>query len=208
MSTLVYVGTNVGSSLWHMIQDYDKVYAFEADPEMFDELRRRFRQFEWVTLVNAACSEINGEVDLYVTPNRVSTSLSDASKAEKDGGCPPILKKIKVQSINLCHYLKYEGVTEIERYQSDIQGSDLTVLKTMKQYIDNKKIESLFIETHGNGIEIYDGLDNQFDGFKEILSENYNFVHASLGSQNGRIVKEEDIPEGEKEWDSYWEVKS
>ena len=40
MSTLVYVGTNVGNSLWNMIQDYDKVYAFEADPEMFDELRK------------------------------------------------------------------------------------------------------------------------------------------------------------------------
>ena len=143
-----------------------------------------------------------------MTPNRVSTSLSDASKAEKDGGCPPILKKIKVEAINLAQYLKQVGVDEIERYQSDIQGSDLTVLKTMKEYVDDKKIESLFIETHGNGIEIYDGLDNQFDGFKEILSENYNFVHASLGSQNGRIVKEEDIPEGEKEWDSYWEVKS
>ena len=156
MNTLVYVGTNVGNSLWHMIQDYDKVYAFEADPEMFDELRRKFQQFEWITLVNAACTDSDGEVDLYVTPNRVSTSLSDASKAEKDGGCPPILKKIKVKSINLCQYLQSEGVTEIERYQSDIQGSDLTVLKTMKQYIDDKKIESLFIETHGNGIEIYD----------------------------------------------------
>ena len=80
--------------------------------------------------------------------------------------------------------------------------------KNYFHFIDNKNIKSMFIETHGNGIEIYDGLDNQFDGFKDILSENYNFVHASLGSQGGKLVKEEDIPEGEKEWDSYWEVKS
>ena len=118
MSTLVYVGTNVGNSLWNMIQDYDKVYAFEADPEMFDELRRKFQQFEWITLVNAACTDSDGEVDLYVTPNRVSTSLSDASKAEKDGGCPPILKKIKVKSIiyvSICRVrvlLRLKGINQ------------------------------------------------------------------------------------------------
>tara|TARA_S200002703_G_scaffold91620_1_gene79113 strand:+ start:3125 stop:3754 length:630 start_codon:yes stop_codon:yes gene_type:complete len=208
MSVLVYVGTNLGNSLWNMIQDYDQVYAFEADPEIFEQLNRRFRQFEWVTLVNAACSDTVGEVDLYVTPNRVSTSLSDASKMEKNMGCPPILKKVKVQSINLCDYLQENGVDEIDFYQSDIQGSDLTVLKTLKsKYIDTKKIKKMFIETHGNGIEIYDGLYNQFDGFKKVLSENYKFTYASLGSQGGKVVNEENIPEGEKEWDSFWEVK-
>ena len=46
MSTLVYVGANYGNSLWNMIQDYDQVYAFEADPEIFSEHNRKFRQFE------------------------------------------------------------------------------------------------------------------------------------------------------------------
>lgn len=211
MRTLVYVGTNVGNSLWNMIQDYDVVYAFEPDPEMFLELRRRFKQFEWVKLVNVACSDYEGELDFYVTPNRVSSSLADASPTEKmnDEFSQHVQKVIKVKSINLANYLQSEGVEEIDTYLSDTQGSDLTILKTLKEkYIDTKKINNLFIETHGDNIEIYDGLNNQFKEFKKILSENYEFIHASLGSQGGRIVKEEDIPEGEKEWDSYWEVKS
>ena len=84
----------------------------------------------------------------------------------------------------------------------------MTVLKSLqKNFITPNKINQMFIETRGNGIEIYDGLNNQFKEFKKLLSNNFNFIHASLGSQNGRIVKEDEIPEGEKEWDSYWENK-
>ena len=57
MSTLVYVGANVGVSLWTLFDKFDSVYVFEPDPEMFSELNRRFNQFEWVTLVYAACSD-------------------------------------------------------------------------------------------------------------------------------------------------------
>ena len=207
MSTLVYIGTNVGNSLWGMFDKYDSVYAFEADPEMFIELNKRFKQFEWVTLVNTACSESDGEKDFYVTPNRVSSSLADVSLREKELGCPEMLKKITVKTINLGKYLKDNNVEYIDYYLSDIQGSDLNVLKTVKDFIDSKKIGELFLETHGNGFELYDGLDNQFDGFKQILSENYEFIHASLGRLNGTIVKEKDIPSDEREWDSYWKVK-
>ena len=56
MTTLVYVGANEGSTLWNLIDKFDSVYVFEPDPEMFSELKKRFKQFEWVTLVNAASS--------------------------------------------------------------------------------------------------------------------------------------------------------
>jgi FkbM family methyltransferase len=207
MTTLVYIGANQGHTLWGMFDKYDDVYAFEPDPEMFETLKKTYKQFEWVTLVNAACSFEDGESDFYVTPNRVSSSLSDASVNEKSLGCPDILKKIKVKTINLANFLKENNIEYVDFYMSDAQGSDLNILKTINEFIIDKKIGEFFIETHGNGIEIYDGLDNQFDGFKEILSENYEFVHASLGSQNGKIVEEKDIPEGEKEWDSYWRLK-
>ena len=34
MSTLVYVGANVGVSLWSLFDKFDKVYVFEPDPEL------------------------------------------------------------------------------------------------------------------------------------------------------------------------------
>ena len=208
MSTLVYVGANVGSTLWTIFDKYDSVYVFEPDPEMFSELKKRFNQFEWVTLVNAACSEKKGKAQFFITPNRVSSSLSVVSTSTHDENHPQRdFKEIEVDTINLSEYLTEEGVEYIDYYLSDAQGSDLNILKTLKPFIDDKKIGEMYIETHGNGLYLYDELDNQFDGFKELLGENYKFEHASLGRLSGKIVEEDDIPEGEYEWDSVWSVK-
>jgi len=43
---------------------------------------------------------------------------------------------------------------------------------------------------------------------KNCFLKNYNFEYASLGRLNGKVVSEQDIPEGEYEWDSTWKVKS
>ena len=207
MSVLVYVGANQGNSLWEMIDKYDQVYAFEPDPEMFEKLNRRFKQFEWVTLINAACSFEDGETSLYVTPNRVSTSLADVTEYEKQHGCPNYLKKVTVKTVNLKKFLEDNEVDYIDYYLSDTQGSDLNILKTIKEFVDEKKIGELFIETHGNDWILYEGLYNKFEGFKKILSKNYEFVHASLGRLQGKVVSESEIPEDEREWDSYWRLK-
>jgi hypothetical protein len=202
MTVLVYIGANVGSSLGKMVGHYDNVYAFEPDPEMFDQLKANFGGQEKIHLVNAACSDKDGEENFYVTPNRVSSSLSDISEWDRSlTGYSGYLKKITVKTIDLNKYLKEQNIDYIDYYLSDAQGSDLNILKNIKSFVDSKKIGELFIETHGNNVFIYEGLDNQFDGFKEILSDNYNFVYASI---DGRIVSENEIPEGEKEWDSYW----
>ena len=205
MSTLVYIGANQGNSLWRIFDKFDKVYAFEPNPEVYDVLRKRFQQFEWVKLVNAACSKEDGETDLYVTPNIVSSSLSDVN-TEKYGG-EAASKKVTVKTLNLNNYLKEEGVETIDLYYSDCQGSDLSVLKTIQEYLDNKVIRQLYIETHGDGVELDNGLHNQFSGFKKILSENYKFEYASLGRLDGERKMESEIPDNELEWDSFWSVK-
>jgi len=209
MTTLVYVGANVGHSFGRIFGNFDKVYAFEPDPEMFSQLENRYGSKENVTLVNAACSAEDGEATLYITGNRVATSLGDGSDGFKSfhGFGAEVIKTITVKTINLCDYLKKEGVEVIHLYVSDAQGSDLKILKTMKEYIDNGSIGELFLETHGNGSFLYQGLDNQFDGFKELLSDNFDFIHASLGCHNGRIVKEKDIPSDDPEFDSYWRLR-
>lgn len=228
--TLVYVGANTGFTLWSLFDKFDKVYAFEPDPEIFLELNRKFRQFEWVTLINVACSDSNGKSKFYVTNNRVASSLGDPSQEFKDDyldrdAGSSVLTEIVVDTINLGEYLKNEGVEFIDLYYSDCQGSDLTILKTMKEFVDNKKIGELFIETHGDNSEIYVGLDNQFSKFKEILKKNYDFIHACMGSYgegnasptrvklDGQVVSEKyvlDVSDwgvSNPEWDSYWKLK-
>lgn len=227
MSTLVYIGANTGYTLWSLFDKFDKVYAFEPDPEMFSELDKRFRQFEWVTLVNAACSLDDGEAKFYVTGNRVASSLGDGSTQFKDryGHSAEVIKEINVKTINLSNYLKDAGIEFIDLYFSDAQGSDLNILTTMKDYVDNKKIGEMFIETHGDGSEIYYGLDNQYSNFKKLLNENYEFIHACMGTYgegnaspsrvliDGQVVGEEYILDvsdwkvSNPEWDTYWRLR-
>tara|TARA_B100000686_G_C16754884_1_gene954810 strand:- start:486 stop:1109 length:624 start_codon:yes stop_codon:yes gene_type:complete len=204
-NVLVYIGANIGNSLWQLFDKFDRVFVFEPDPETFEKLSGKYKQFEWVTLVNAACSDSDGEKDLYVTPNRVSSSLSEVNV--EDYGGDPAFKTVRVKTINLLNFLKKENVDHIDLYYSDCQGSDYTILSTIKEYLDEQKIDQLYIETHGDGVFLYKGLDNQFSNFKELLSENYDFIHASLGRLDGKIVSESDIPEGEYEWDSLWRIK-
>jgi len=230
MSTLVYCGANIGFSLWSIFNKFDQVYAFEPDPEMFSQLKRRYEQFEWVTLVNAACSTENGKTTFYVTNNSVSSSLGSPSaefskKLESDTGSGAV-KEIEVETVNLGEYLKEQDVDFVDLYVSDCQGSDLNVLKTMKEYVDNDKIGELYIETHGDNTQIYNGLDNQYSGFKSLLNENFDFIHATLGSYgagnaspervqyDGQTVGEEYILDvsgwnvSNPEWDTYWRSKT
>lgn len=213
MTTLVYVGANKGGSLQRIYQQFDQVIAFEPDPEIFADLENNIVETKdtEVVLVNAACSDQDGEQILYVTGNRVASSLGNGSKEFKDfhGFNAAVIKEITVKTVNLSDFLHEGGVEKIELYVSDAQGSDLNILKTMKErYIDTSNIGELFLETHQNGIYIYEGLYNQLDGFKELLGENYNLIHASLGCENGRLVTEEEIPEGgNPEFDTYWRLK-
>jgi FkbM family methyltransferase len=209
MSTLVYVGANVGSTLWQLIEYFDSVYVFEPDPEMFKQLKRKFQQFEWVTLNNVACSDKVGERSFFVTNNRVASSLGAGSEEFQGfGDYNKVIKEVTVKTINLAEYLEEKGIDDIDLYYSDCQGSDLTVLNTIKDWVNGGKIKEIFTETHNNGRLLYEGLDNQFEGFVKLLSENYDFIHASLGCEQGRLVSAENIPVSNPEFDSYWRLKN
>jgi len=205
MSTLVYVGTNEGNGLEEYVDLYDKVYAFEPDPEMFKALVDKFSDKDHVVFVNAACSDTAGIKTLYVTENRHSTSLSELSDYSLTygfSGGKPSFKTFEVNCVNLYDYFVENQIDYIDTLITDCQGSDLSIIKTIKGYIDNKKIGELFCETHGTSVELYSGLNNQFDGFKEILSENYEVQDFYL---DGKLMSKDSEPF--VEWDTHWILK-
>lgn len=205
MSILVYIGANNGYSLEEYIDLYDKVYAFEPDPEMFDKLANKFNGKYHVTLINAACSDEEGDKTLYVTENRASSSLaelSDFSLKHGFSGGTLSFKSFDIKCINLYNYLTENNVKHVDTLITDCQGSDLAILQTLKPYIDNKKIDEMFCETHLDGVELYGNLKNEYSGFKELLSTNYKVKDFYL---DGRLVSKEVPPF--VEWDTHWILK-
>lgn len=199
MKTCVYIGANKGDGLYNYI-DHDIVYAFEPDPEMYDLCLKRYAYINHVKVINSACGEFNEIKTLYVLENRVGSSLSETSSTETIKS----IKQIQVNVVNLFNFLQSRGIDHIDTYVSDAQGSDLSVLKTIKPMVDSKQIETLKIETHNDFIKLYENLDNRFSEFKKILHPNYSLKQASIPSLGKDVFQESDIPVNEKEWDSIW----
>jgi len=205
MTTLIYIGTNEGSGLEEYIDLYDKVYAFEPDPEMFDKLVTKFGNKEHVVLVNAACSDTVGTKTLYITENRHSTSLSELSDYSLTygfSGGKSSFKTFEVNCINLYDYFVENKIDYVDTLITDCQGSDLSILKTISSFIDEKKIGEIFCETHANSIKLYESLYNQYDGFKKLLCNNYEVKDFYL---DGKVMSKDSEPF--VEWDTHWVLK-
>lgn len=113
-------------------------------------------------------------------------------------------KTITVESINLNNFLNNRKISFIDNYISDIQGMDLTVLKTLKSWIDEKKIGCITLEVSiDKDKHIYSDLsDNSEQGFIELLTGNYQLVSKGWGIlKNGEFI---DIPDNQWEMDSRW----
>lgn len=187
---LVYCGTNNGMGLLNMYQYFDKIYAFDANPEKIEACKKMFGNQNKFTFVNAALHEKdNEEVSFFVTEKwdpssslgkmnpeypHASSETSPLYKANET------CKEIKVKTINLELYLKNQGIEFIDYLLTDLQGYDFTVLNTMKNFIDNKKIGFITCEVEDNNSKpIYLGIpSNKKELFDNLLSENYTEINS------------------------------
>ena len=94
-----------------------------------------------------------------------------------------MIKSVTVPSINLGEFLLERGVQSIDDYYSDIQGMDLTVLSTMRPYIEARQIEAITVETaREDRRNIYRDLpDNSESGFEKLLGNHYRLVAIGYG---------------------------
>lgn len=212
MKTLIYVGANRGFGLYRLLQkhQFDVIYAFEPDPEMFEQLKTNYSNVPQITCINAACSKETGPKTLYITENRVSSSLSDVNMSNQEqfgghSGGKPAFKTTEIHSVNLKEFCMINNIKHIDMLVTDCQGSDYEILTTMKEFIDEKRIDELFCETHKDGVEMYVGLDNTFSRFKSILGENYK---VSYFSADGHHIDANNLTELNKhmEWDTSWKL--
>ena len=212
MKTLIYVGANRGFGLYRLLQkrQFDVIYAFEPDPEMFEQLKTNYSNVPQITCINAACSKETGPKTLYITENRVSSSLSDVNMTNQEqfgghSGGKPAFKTTEIHSVNLKEFCTINNIKHIDMLVTDCQGSDYEILTTMKEFIDEKRIDELFCETHKDGVEMYVGLDNTFSRFKSILGENYK---VSYFSADGHHIDANNLTELNKhmEWDTSWKL--
>lgn len=192
-----------------MYKGYQKCYCFEANPERFKQIHKRYSHFPHIELHNVAIADYNGEITFNISNNNNGASSSVGTFKEEwqekyDDQPITMVKSITVPCINLYDFCIKNNINYIDDYLSDIQGMDLTVLKTMKPMIDSRSIGSITCEVtkdkYGN---IYKNLaPNTESEFNKLLGNNYRLVAKGWGVlEDGRFEKnDEEMWEMDCKW--------
>lgn len=208
---LFYVGMNTGHSFDTIFRAYEHCYGFEANPESFQKLKKRYENHPNVTLIHAAVSDQNGTAEFNISDdtNAGASSLGKFNPDWNQQRKTPIniVKTVAVPTINLAHFCKQNGIEYISDYISDIQGMDFTVLETLTPMIENKAIGSITCEVSKNGKKIYNGLpSNTLSSFESLLNSNYDLVATgTTGALKDQHFDE--VPDSWWEMDCKWRVK-
>ena len=180
---LFFIGIDPNGMFNYMHHGFECCYGFEANPERFKFLVKKYKNKKNIYLYNVAVADYDGEVTFNISSNNNGASSSIGNFDENweetyNGERIEMVKSITVPCINLYSFIQNNKIDYIDEYFSDIQGMDLEVLKTLKPLIDKKKISSITCEVAKNGKKnVYKDLpDNSEDGFKKLLGNNYNLI--------------------------------
>lgn len=195
-----------GKAFEIIFRHYKTCYGFEANPELYKQLQKKYKKYPNVHLINAAVNTNNGMTTFNISSNNGESSSIGLFKEEL-GEEIKMIKKIQVPSINLYDFIKKEGISFIDSYISDIQGADLKVLKTLQPLIDNSLIGEITSEVtkdkYGN---MYKNIsDNSEKGFRQLLGINYQLVATGWGMLKNGVY--EKVPDDWWEMDCKWILK-
>ncbi|NWH05783.1 FkbM family methyltransferase [Desulfobacter latus] len=206
---LVFVGMDPGGEFNILYPGYKICYGFEANPDRFQKLSKKFAQKKNIRLFNCAIANYDGEIEFNISSNNdgASSSIGTFNEEWQNNTNVQMVKKIKIPCINLNNFLEKEKITYVDDYISDIQGMDLEVLKSLRPMIEKKQIGNIKCEvTKDIYKNIYSDLpDNSETGFNKLLNDNYKMI--SRG--HGLLVdnKFEKISDDVWEMDCKWTLK-
>lgn len=206
---LIFIGMDPSGEFGILYPGYKMCYGFEANPDRFEKLMKKYSHHENIRLFNCAVADFDGDIEFNISSNNdgASSSVGSFNKEWQEKTDIEMIKRIKVPCINLLNFLKKNNITFIDDYISDIQGMDLEVLKTLRPMIENRQIGNIKCEvTKDAHKNIYQDLpDNSESGFRELLEGNYELV----AKGQGLLIdyKFDKIPKEAWEMDCKWCLK-
>lgn len=205
---LVYIGLFHGEAFDTLVPHYKQCFGIEANPTLAANMQARYADNPNVTILHAAASDQVGEATFHLSNNLAASSLGQLNEdwqASIDHSIDAT-ETITVPTVHLGDYLEAQGIHTIDDYVSDIQGMDLTVLKTMQQWIATQRIGCISCETgKDDKPQIYADLpDNSLTGFKALLEPQYQLAATGWGLlQKGRF---DTVPDDWWEMDCMWTI--
>lgn len=152
--TIVDVGAYDGKTAVFFHNNFPEatIHAFEPNPEAFSILSETVNGFPKIVPHKTALSDRNGTASLYVTHNKVSSSINPINEenAKNSGGLQSQLKVDQVVDIELMT-LDSLQLTNIGLLKLDTQGNEVRVingatetLKTTRIVISEMSVHKLY----------------------------------------------------------------
>ena len=182
MKTLVYCGIHNLVNFSRIRPYYDLCYGFDANPEKIEQAKNVYQNDPNVKFIYGALSDKGGgEAEFVVTSDWDPASSLGHPNPEFEHMKSGILlrqKKIKVPTINLYDFCKSHAIQEIDTLITDLQGMDLTVLRTLKDIIRKGNIREIQCEVEPDNtppryLEIP---TSKFSDVRQLLSDNYDVL--------------------------------
>lgn len=197
---LIYIGLNNGKGFEEVLseENFDRSFGFEPLPELYELVKKKYEHRDDVEIINAAVVEKEGDYTFYrtqfmgVNQNQDSSSLYEITEEYRNTTGNPIYTKdkITVKGVNLSKFLSEKMITHIHQYVSDAEGNDFIILKTIKEYIDNRKINKIKVESVCDYVnfDIRSGQpSNKESDFINLLGDNYELYNKQKGQYNPEL---------------------
>ena len=201
--TLVYVGLNKGDAFGSLYYKFNKAIGYEANPELYKNLLRKFKGKKNIKLFNLAASDSDSEALFYISENEnmVSSSLHKFNSEHQNN--VGYKKSIKIKTVNLGNHLVSQNINFIDEYLSDAEGHDLTILKSIITFIENNKIKKLTCEVTRNDKKNPHFNSNNYEKyFDKLLPPQYKKISSGWGSLT--IGEYDDVPDDYNFMDVVW----
>ncbi len=156
---IVDLGANIGLFSLHVLSYANKIISVEPTPSHFKILEKFSTHFDEIKPINAAISNVTGEMDFYLSEtNSTMNSLSNVYG-----------NSIKVKKYTLEDLLKEQNVDKVDFMKVDIEGSEVLFLSQNNIETMSKCVERFFIEFHDVLGKSYTEWRNVF---REVFIEN------------------------------------
>ncbi len=177
INVLIDVGSHKGEYISNIIKNfkYNKIYSFEPNPKIFDELNKKLSNKKNIKLNLLGVGDCEKIEILHQNLESSSTSINELNTSSKyfkkkyfflnPFNNKLITRPIEIKVITLSSFIKNNEIPNIDLLKIDTEGYELKVIKGLGEEI--KKIKYIHFEHH----------------FDDMIIKNYNLsnIHNYLG---------------------------
>lgn len=176
--TYLDVGANVGFYSLHMakkINGKGRVYAIEADPSIFNVLKRNCENNPFgkqVKVFSTAIAHLDGQLNFYLH-EKDNSGAGSLTKFDHICG-----EQIQVSAMTLDRFMEQEGISYVDLLKVDIESNEFELLEGAKKSLREKRFGKIYIEF--NGILLAKKGKNFHDFLNAFAEYGYSLIDINL----------------------------